>query len=78
MKDALSKVTGFISGLTGVVMNLVALGILVEVVYGSGIFGMGIIGNVVKIINSLGASGFTGLVALLVLTGLYRGTNGSK
>ena len=72
MKDALSKVTGFISGLTGVVMNLVALGILVEVVYGSGIFGMGIIGNVVKIINSLGASGFTGLVALLVLTGLYR------
>ena len=78
MKDALSKITGFISGLTGVVMNLVALGILVEVVYGSGIFGMGIIGNVVKIINSLGASGFTGLVALLVLTGLYRGTNGSK
>ena len=78
MKDALSKVTGFISVLTGVVLNLVALGILVEVVYGSGIFGMGIIGNVVKIINSLGASGFTGLVALLVLTGLYRGTNGSK
>jgi hypothetical protein len=73
MKDALSKITGFISGLTGVVLNLVALGILVEVVYGSGIFGMGIIGNVVKIINSLGASGFTGLVALLVLTCLYSG-----
>lgn len=73
MKDALSKITGFISGLTGVVMNLVALGILVEVVYGSGIFGMGIIGNVVKIINSLGTSGFTGLVALLVLTCLYNG-----
>jgi len=76
MKDALSKVTGFISGLTGVVMNLVALGILVEVVYGSGIFGMGIIGNVVKIIGSLGASGFTGLVALLVIVGLYRGGGG--
>jgi len=72
MKDAMAKVSGFISGLTGVVMNLVALGILVEVVYGSGIFGMGIIGNVVGIINSLGTSGFTGLVALLVLAGLYR------
>jgi len=72
MKDAMVKVSGFISGLTGVVMNLVALGILVEVVYGSGIFGMGIIGNVVNIINSLGTSGFTGLVALLVLAGLYR------
>ena len=67
MKDALTKVTSLISGLTGVVVNLVALGILVEVIYGSGIFGMGIIGNVVKIINSLGTSGFTGLVALLVL-----------
>jgi len=72
MKDAMAKVSGFISGLTGVVMNLVALGILVEVVYGAGIFGMGIIGNVVGIINSLGTSGFTGLVALLVLAGLYR------
>ena len=76
MKDALTKVTSLISGLTGVVMNLVALGIPVEVIYGSGIFGMGIIGNVVNIINSLGTSGFTGLVALLVLTGLYR--NNSK
>ena len=78
MKDAMVKVSAFIGGVTGVVLNLVALGILVEVVYGSGIFGMGIIGNVVKIINSLGTSGFTGLVALLVLTGLYRGSNGKS
>jgi len=78
MKDAMVKVSAFIGGVTGVVLNLVALGILVEVVYGSGIFGMGIIGNVVNIINSLGASGFTGLVALLVLTGLYRGSNGKS
>jgi len=76
MKDAMAKVSAFISGLTGLVMNLVALGILVEVVYGAGIFGMGIIGNVVNIINSLGTSGFTGLVALLVLASLYRGSNG--
>jgi len=78
MKDAMVKVSAFISGVTGVVLNLVSLGILVEVIYGSGIFGMGIIGNVVKIINSLGTSGFTGLVALLVLTGLYRGSNGKS
>ena len=78
MKDAMVKVSTFIGELTGVVLNLVALGILVEVIYGSGIFGMGIIGNVVNIINSLGASGFTGLVALLVLTGLYRGSNGKS
>ncbi len=73
MKDILDKVNEGIGGLTTLVMNLLALGILVEVIYGAGIFGMGVVGNVVALINSIGSSGFVGLLSLVVLLSLFRG-----
>ena len=54
MKEVLAKVNEGIGGLTTLVMNLLALGILVEVIYGAGIFGMGVVGNVIKLINAMG------------------------
>jgi len=72
MKDILAKINESIGGLTTLVMNLLALGILVEVIYGAGIFGMGIVGNVVALINSIGSSGFVGLLSLIVLLSLFR------
>ena len=73
MKDILDKVNDGIGGLTTLVMNLLALGILVEVIYGTGIFGMGIVGNVVALINSIGSSGFVGLLSLIVLLSFFKG-----
>ena len=73
MKDILEKVNEGVGGLTTLVMNLLALGILVEVIYGAGIFGMGVVGNVVALINSIGSSGFVGLLSLVVLLSLVRG-----
>ena len=72
MKEILGKINEGISGLTTLVMNLLALGILVEVIYGAGIFGMGVVGNVVKLINSIGSSGFVGLLSLVVLLSLFN------
>jgi hypothetical protein len=73
MKDILEKVNEGVGGLTTLVMNLLALGILVEVIYGAGIFGMGVVGNVVALINSMGSSGFVGLLSLVVLLSLMKG-----
>ena len=73
MNDILAKLNEGIGGITSLVMNLLALGILVEVIYGAGIFGMGIVGNVVALINSIGSSGFVGLLSLVVLLSLFRG-----
>jgi|TARA_R110000824_G_scaffold164387_2_gene340597 hypothetical protein len=67
MKDILNTINDGIGGLTTLVFNLLALGILVEVIYGAGIFGMGIVGNLVKLIESIGQSGFVGLLSLIVL-----------
>ncbi len=38
----------------------------------AGVFGVNVIGNLTSIINTFGESGFAGLVALLVLVGLFR------
>jgi len=73
MNDMLDKINESVGGLTTLVMNLLALGILVEVIYGAGIFGMGVVGNVVALINSIGQSGFVGLLSLVVLLSLFRG-----
>jgi len=34
---------------------------------------MGVVGNVVALINSIGSSGFVGLLSLVVLLSLFRG-----
>ena len=73
MNDILAKINDGVGGLTTLVMNLLALGILIEVIYGAGIFGMGVVGNVVALINSIGSSGFVGLLSLVVLLSLFRG-----
>jgi hypothetical protein len=72
MNDILAKINEGVSGLTSLVMSLLALGILVEVIYGAGIFGMGVVGNVVALINSIGSSGFVGLLSLVVLLSLFN------
>tara|TARA_R110001583_G_scaffold52690_4_gene163305 strand:+ start:972 stop:1199 length:228 start_codon:yes stop_codon:yes gene_type:complete len=73
MNSILDKVNEAVGGLTTLVMSLLSLAILVEVIYGTGIFGMGVVGNIVKLINSIGSSGFVGLLSLIVLLSLYKG-----
>jgi hypothetical protein len=53
-------------------LSFVAIGAISEVIFGSGIFGVNVIGNLTAIISQFGEGGFAGLVALLVLVGLFR------
>ena len=72
MKEIITMVKGYIDDLAHLMMSFVAIGAVSEVIFGSGIFGVNVIGNLTSIINSFGESGFAGLVALLVLVGLFR------
>ena len=72
MQEIVTQVKGYIDDLGHLLMSFVAIGALSEVIFGSGIFGVNVIGNLTSIINKFGASGFAGLVALLVLVGLFR------
>ena len=72
MKEIITLVKGYADDLAQLMLSLVAIGAVSEIIFGSGIFGVNVIGNLTAIINNFGESGFTGLVALLVLVGLFR------
>ena len=72
MKEIITLVKGYIDDLAQMMLSFVAIGAISEVIFGSGIFGVNVIGNLTAIINNFGESGFAGLVALLVLVGLFR------
>ena len=72
MKEVITTVKDWIDDIVHLLMSFVAVGAMSEVLFGSGVFGVNVIGNLTTIIESFGSSGFAGLVAMLVLIGLFR------
>ena len=71
IKTAFGYVGDVIGGLTGVLGGLVAVGVLSQVVFGTGWLGIDVIGNISGIVASFLAGGLTGLVTLIVLLSLW-------
>jgi len=67
MEKIFENVKGFFSGVTDLLMTFLTVGILVQVLFGGAVFGMDVVGNVTGLIESLGNSGFVGLLAVIVL-----------
>ena len=65
-------IKGYVDDLTHLLTSFLAIGAIGEVLFGSGMFGINVIVNLTSIIGEFGQSGFAGLVALLVLVGLFR------
>ena len=72
VKEIITMVKGYVDDLAHLMMSFVAIGAVSEVIFGNGVFGVKVISNLTSIINTFGESGFAGLVALLVLVGLFR------
>ena len=72
MKEIIALVKTWLDDLGHLLISFVAIGAIGEVLFGSGVFGVNVIGNLTSIIEKFGESGFAGLVALLVLVGLFR------
>ena len=72
VKEIITMVKGYIDDLVHLMISFVTIGAVSEVIFGTGVFGVKVIGNLTSIISTFGQSGFAGLVALLVLVGLFR------
>ena len=59
-----------LSGLFGVLTGLVGVGIMSQVIFGTGWMGMDVIGNISGIVNTFLTGGVTGLLTLIVLFSL--------
>ena len=67
MENIFDLVSGFFSKMTSLFMGLLSFGIMAEILFGSPVMGMSVIGNIMDIINMLGSNGVVGLIALVIL-----------
>ena len=72
MKEVVTMVKGYIDDLAHLLISFVAIGAISEVIFGTGVFGVNVIENLTSIIAKFGEGGFAGLLALLILVGLFR------
>ena len=71
-KAAFATVGEWVSGLTNMLAGFVALGVLCEIILGTPLFGVSIVGNLIGLVGQFGSNGFAGLIAMLILVGLYN------
>jgi hypothetical protein len=67
MENVFNMIKGFFTGVSDLLITFLSVGVLVQVLFGTPIFGMDVVGNVTGLINSLGSSGFVGLIAVILL-----------
>lgn len=69
----LDKISGHIKQLTSIGLGLIALGVVLQILFGAVVpfLGLDVMGSVVALVKSLGSEGLVGLVAVWVLWGIY-------
>ena len=67
MDSVFNYVSGFFKGMTSLFLVLLSFGVMAEIIFGSPVFGMSVIDNVMNVVNLLGNNGFVGLVVLIIL-----------
>lgn len=68
------KVLGWIRSITELGLAIIALGVVLQVLFGAAVpfLGMDVVGSVVSLVKSLGSEGLVGLVAVWILWGIYQ------
>ena len=69
----LDQAIGWIRSLTEAGLALIALGVVLQILFGAAVpfIGIDVIGSVTSLVKQLGAEGLVGLVAVWVLWGIY-------
>ena len=70
VKSIFGTIGDTLSGLFGVLTGLVGVGIMSQVIFGTGWMGMDVINNISGIVNTFLTGGVTGLLTLIVLFSL--------
>ena len=71
VKSIFGIVGDVLSGITGVLGSLVTVGILSQIVFGTGWLGMDILGNIGNFVNTFVNGGVTGLLVLCVVLSFW-------
>ena len=67
MEKVMDYFKGFFAGLVGIMMAIIPVTILWQLLTGTMIFNMDVIGNFMGMLNGIAGAGFVGLVALVFI-----------
>ena len=69
----LEKAIGWIRSLTEAGLALIALGVVLQILFGAAVpfIGLDVVGSVTGLVKQLGSEGLVGLAAIWVLWGIY-------
>ena len=70
-KSVFGLVGDVLSGITGMLGGLVGVGVLSQIVFGTGWLGIDVISNISVIVNTFLGGGITGLITLVVLMSFW-------
>ena len=73
VKSIFGTIGDALSGITGVLGALVSVGILSQIVFGTGWLGIDVVGNISGLVNTFLTGGVTGLIVLLVVLSFFDG-----
>ena len=71
MEKVTNYLTGFFGGLMAVMMSILPVTILWYILTGGDVWGMDVIANLTALINNFAMGGFTGLIVLMLVAGLF-------
>jgi len=69
----LDKALGWIRSLTELGLAVIALGVVLQIIFGAAVpfLGIDVVAAVISLVKQLGAEGLVGLVSVWVLWGIY-------
>ena len=70
VKSIFGTIGETLTGITGILGTLVAVGIMSQIVFGTGWMGIDVVGNISGLVNTFLTGGVTGLLTLIVLFSL--------
>jgi len=73
-KIVFDTIGSWVTGLVHLFGGLVSLGVMSEILFGTGPFGANVIANITNLVTQVGSAGFAGVVSLLILISMFTTT----
>ena len=70
VKSIFGTIGETLTGIFGILAGLVGVGIMSQIVFGTGWMGIDVVGNISNLVNTFLSGGITGLLTLIVLFSL--------
>jgi len=72
VKSVFGTISDVLNGFGAVLTGLVGVGVMAQIIFGTGAFGIDVIGNITAIVSGFATGGLTGLLVLIVLLTLWQ------